>query len=269
MRPPTAETLREQAIGAVRARQRESPGRSSRRYWTSPTGYNYGRWSDRGFNIAVGILRREVPRPGETAAAYVQRVMASIAAQRDEYRADMDDEDGACSGALDAALWAVRAVASELPTETNDSGQKPDTVAPDARWEVWYRDMFDRETPPSVDVRGIGLVNGLKELWARHLCETVQANGSLGFSRFHLRWDRRHVTVEGPWEGAVRLRQFVFGSKRRFTAGYVKESDPRVLAVIATTHARLTMAGRTSEDMLDAAVAAADWPDLEARLASL
>jgi hypothetical protein len=45
---------------------------------------------------------------------------------------------------------------------------------------VWYRDTFDRETRPSVDVRGQGLVEGLTELWARHLFETVRHGGGEG-----------------------------------------------------------------------------------------
>jgi hypothetical protein len=35
---------------------------------------------------------------------------------------------------------------------------------PDAAWEAWYQDIFDRECPPSVDVRGQGLAKGLTEL---------------------------------------------------------------------------------------------------------
>ena len=62
---------------------------------------------------------------------------------------------------------------------------------------------------------------------------------------------------------------FVFGSKRRLSAGYVNEADPHALEVLATTHARLTLAGCTSEGVLEAAVAAADWQDLEARLRRL
>ncbi len=142
-------------------------------------------------------------------------------------------------------------------------------VEPDAHWEVWYRDMFDRECPPSVDVSGRGLVLGLMELWARHLCETVRLGGSLGFSRFHLRWDQGHITIEGDWEGAVRLREWVFGTKQHCASGYVNEADSRVLTIIATTHARLAAAGRTSEPMLAAAAEAPDWDDFEARLPEL
>ena len=53
----------------------------------------------------------------------------------------------------------------------------PPDPAPEAEWQVWYQDTFDRECPPSVDVRGRGLVSGLTELWARHLFETVRPGG--------------------------------------------------------------------------------------------
>ena len=36
--------------------------------------------------------------------------------------------------------------------------------APEAEWELWYRDTFDMECPPSVDVSGRGLAKGLMEL---------------------------------------------------------------------------------------------------------
>ena len=123
--------------------------------------------------------------------------------------------------------------------------------------------------PPSVDVSGHGLVKGLMELWARHLCETVRPGGSLGFSRFHLRWNQGHITVEGTWDGAVRLREWVFGTKQHCTSGYVNEADSHVLTIIATTHARLVVAGRTSESVLAAAATVTDWQDFETRLSQL
>ena len=54
--------------------------------------------------------------------------------------------------------------------------------APRAAWELWYQDLFDRECPRQVEVRGQGLVQGLAELWARHLFETVQVDGQKGLS---------------------------------------------------------------------------------------
>ena len=130
--------------------------------------------------------------------------------------------------------------------------------APDAAWEVWYRDMFDRETPLLLDVRGRGLLEGVTELWARILFETVRPGGVKGFSRFHLRWDRKPaVQVEGSWEGATRLREWVFGTREHTSQGYVAAGDAQLLERVAFTNATLLLAGQSAEPILAAAAMAA------------
>jgi hypothetical protein len=141
---------------------------------------------------------------------------------------------------------------------------------PGVKWEVWYRDTFDRECPSSVDVRGRGLVEGLVELWARHLFETVRPGGGEGFSRFHLRckaWPT--VEIEGDWAGAGRLREWVFGTKEHAERGYVAAGDGRLLARVAAVHARLIVAHRSAAEILDVAANARDRKDFEKRLARL
>lgn len=139
--------------------------------------------------------------------------------------------------------------------------------ASEAEWEVWHRDTFDRECPPGVDVRGRGLVEGLTELWARHLFETVRPGGSEGFSRFHLRREPGHfVRIEGDRAGATRLRAWVYGRKEHARRGYVAAGDARLLRQIATAHARLLLAGRSSAEVLAAAAEAADCHDFDRRL---
>jgi hypothetical protein len=140
---------------------------------------------------------------------------------------------------------------------------------PEVEWEVWYRDMFDRECPPSVDVSGRGLVKGLMELWARHLFETVRPGGNKGFSRFHIRWEGNWAEIGGDWEGATRLREWIFGTKKHTQRGYVEESDTRLLEKIAITHANLISANQTGEQILAAAAAAQDRQDFELRLSGL
>jgi hypothetical protein len=139
----------------------------------------------------------------------------------------------------------------------------------EAEWEVWYRDTFDRECPPSVDVSGRGLVKGLMELWARHLFETVRPGGGKGFSRFHIRWEGSWAEIDGDWDGATRLREWVFGTKKHSQRGYVGEADARLLEEIALTHAILISANQTSEQILAAAAAAKDRQDFEMRLSRL
>lgn len=131
--------------------------------------------------------------------------------------------------------------------------------APQAEWSVWYQDTFDRETPLSREAHGRGLALGLMELWARFLFETVRPDGGHGFSRFHLRWDDRFVHIEGDWAGAVRLRRWVFGEKEYTQSGYLAAAgDPQLLKQIASVHARLVLADKSSALILDAAVNAKD-----------
>jgi len=136
-------------------------------------------------------------------------------------------------------------------------------------WEVWYRDTFDRECPPSVDVSGRDLVKGLMELWARHLFETVRPGGGKGFSRFHIRWEGSWAEIDGDWEGATRLREWVFGAKKYSQRGYVEGADAPLLEEIALTHAILISGNQTCEQILAAAAAAQDRQDFEMRLSRL
>jgi len=139
---------------------------------------------------------------------------------------------------------------------------------PEAEWEVWYEDRFDRECPRQVEIAGRGLAEGLIELWARYLFETVQANGQKGFSRFNLWWKQKGQSIEvvGAWAGSIRLREWVFGDKRQAREGYVQDGDEDLLAKLAMAHGNLILAGRTSEAILEAASASSDREDFEISL---
>jgi hypothetical protein len=147
----------------------------------------------------------------------------------------------------------------------DDREQLTPNIAPQAEWQVWYEDMFDRETPRQVEASGRGLAKGLIELWARYLGETIRPNGSEGFSRFNLWCTPRSVEIIGNREGAVRLRGWVFGIQE----GSVRKRNRRLLNRIAVAHTRLILAGQSSEPILEAAAAAVDRRDFEGRLASL
>jgi hypothetical protein len=140
---------------------------------------------------------------------------------------------------------------------------------PEVEWQLWYRDLFDRDCPPSVEIRGRGLIAGLIELWARHLFETVRPDGRLGFSRFNLWSESRSITIEGDPAGAARLRGWLFGTQEHTQRGYVAAADPDLLSLLATTHASLLAAGLTSAPILLAAAASPDRPTFETRLATL
>ncbi|MBN1640869.1 MAG: hypothetical protein JXA09_06515 [Anaerolineae bacterium] len=157
-----------------------------------------------------------------------------------------------------------------MPRDRTEAGWDPILdPAPKAAWEVWYRDTFDPETRPSVEVRGQGLVEGLTELWARHLFETVRPGGGESFSRFHLRWEGSAVQVTGDQAGAARLREWIYGPQQHTTHGYRAAGDARLLDQVAGTHAQLIAAGLSGEPILLAAAEAADRAEFERRLASL
>ena len=143
--------------------------------------------------------------------------------------------------------------------------------APDAEWEVWYQDMFDRDCPRQVEAAGRGLAAGLTELWARHLFETVQADGSEGFSRFDLWWKQRQesVSLVGPWEGMVRLRKWIFGDRRYTDQGYVAAGDRALLMQVARAHAGLLLVGQTSEKIAAAAARCTNRREFASQIADL
>jgi hypothetical protein len=140
--------------------------------------------------------------------------------------------------------------------------------APEAAWQVWYQDTFDRECPRSVEISGQGLVRGLAELWTRHLRETVLAGGQRGFSRFNLWWKQegRSIAITGEWEGQIRLRGWVSGKERATRGGHKQAGDETLLMKVALAHARLVMVGQSSEPILAAVKAAASRRDFEAQL---
>lgn len=244
MPPLDAATLRQAAIEKVQALRKENAPRSGDSYYRSHTGYDYGRWGDKGFEIALSLLRTTEPETGEPGPAYLERVKALIRAQRDAYKASEADEDGACSGALDAAAWAVAAVVTNAPEDE------------EIEWKLWHEDLFDRECPPNVEASGRGLVAGLTELWRRYLSASIGAGGERGLSRFHLSWEGGSAMVRGDRKGAARLRQWV-------------GDEPALLEKTALAHAELLLAGRTSEEILAAVSASADRGGFEARLSGL
>jgi hypothetical protein len=124
-------------------------------------------------------------------------------------------------------------------------------LEPGAVWEVWYQDMFDRETPRQVEVTGQLLVEGLVELWARHLFGTVQKDGKKGFCRFNLWWipEGKSIEVVGDWEGQVRLRKWVYPLKRQ-TNRSVGTQDRVLLEKVAVKHWQYIQRGETSAEIL-------------------
>jgi hypothetical protein len=140
-------------------------------------------------------------------------------------------------------------------------------VLPEVDWALWHQDTFDRATPRRVEVAGRGLTAGLVALWAHHLLETVQADGSRGFSRFNLWWEQRgeSITVTGAWAGQVQLRRWVYGA----AAPERKSGDEALLEKVARAHGALLLTGGSSEDLLAAAQASDSRRDFERRLSAI
>ena len=132
---------------------------------------------------------------------------------------------------------------------------------PEAEWQVWYQDTFDRDCPRQVEAEGRGLAAGLAELWARHLRETVGADGQAGFSLFNLWWQQeaRSVEVVGSPDGLARLRAWVCDD----------EGDRALLWRLAAAHARLLAAGESSEAIVAAAERCASREEFGGELRSL
>ena len=130
----------------------------------------------------------------------------------------------------------------------------PDDPDPARRWEVWYSDTFDRETPAKVEVTGVGIVPGYVELWARFLFEGVQIGSRhdgtavrqvavAGFSDFSLDFvdgpAPRTVRITGDLAHALRLKRWIFGDVTSTTRGYLEEANLERLMHVARTHIRL------------------------------
>jgi hypothetical protein len=145
----------------------------------------------------------------------------------------------------------------------------PGDPYPAEEWEVWYVDTFDRDFPPRLEVGGRGLVQGLVELWARHMFENVLPDGRRGFSSFHLKWKQGRVVIDGDLGGARRLREWLFGEKETTYTSSVAEADPLLLKKVATAHARLLERQEKAERILAIALAAGDKADFSRRLDDL
>ncbi|MBA2538373.1 MAG: hypothetical protein H0V17_01955 [Deltaproteobacteria bacterium] len=163
-------------------------------------------------------------------------------------------------------------------TKTTELVAAVDDPQPGLHWEVIYRDTFDRECPPSVEVEGQGLVRGLAELWARFVFETIQLastnrDGRLeqvptrGFSEFSLQGTDLRVILDGSLAGGHKLKTWMFDQPS--ASGIVADANASLLQLLADTHARAAAFEDAASAILDVAEAATDRADFEARLRKL
>jgi hypothetical protein len=129
-----------------------------------------------------------------------------------------------------------------------------------ASWQIWYQDLFDRETARQVEKEGRGLVEGLSQLWQRYLSEGCLADGQASFARFNLWWEQAQTSIEihGEREGLRRLRMW-FGDEPDAGA-------EELLHNIAVAHCFLLLRGQTGQEIAALAAACSSRQEFEARL---
>ena len=134
--------------------------------------------------------------------------------------------------------------------------ESEDHLLSSKEWEIWYQDNFDLECPRQLELAGRGLINGLIELWARHLYETVQPDGFIGFSRFDLWWKQGacSITITGDKAGQLKLRSWVYGEGWSGNQRYLDFADRDLLAIIADVHSRMILNGQKSDDLINMAL---------------
>ena len=138
------------------------------------------------------------------------------------------------------------------------------------KWELWYQDVFDRETPRQVEKSGSGLVAGLMELWLHHLGEAIIADGRVGCSRFNL-WlkrDRISIRIMGEGEGLVKLREWIFSEHESSGHRLRQGADHELLQAIVEIHNRLLRVGETNKKIVNLAATSRSRKDFEERLAA-
>ena len=126
-------------------------------------------------------------------------------------------------------------------------------------WEIWSSDLFDRDARPLVETNGEGLARGLSELWLRHLDETVQANGSLGLTRFHLGWERGQVHIHGNTRGGLRLKQWLIPAGPLSSEDYLDQETAAPLLRLGRMHLRVLDHPDAAQLLLEAAATADDF----------
>jgi hypothetical protein len=156
-------------------------------------------------------------------------------------------------------------------------------------WQVRASDLFDRRSPESVDATGVGLIEGLVELWRRALSEGVRDRGGRTFTDFRLTWTGGSTDVGAqPFDNheLAALRAWVYGTPGPYEPGgagdraaLLGRENASLLRAIAEAHARLMGSDRgysygyrpdsPAAKIRACAASSADAHDLEAKLATL
>lgn len=133
-------------------------------------------------------------------------------------------------------------------------------------WDLYYRDTFDRDCPPMVTKKGMGLAQALFYLWQYTLTEGIVQDGRRSFSGFSLdfapaieqlecaRWlDLRSfynsIDTFGSQKGLAHFRSYVYGEREQIQKRetYIK-GGKQVLEAAAVYHRSLLSAPPDKED---------------------
>lgn len=140
-------------------------------------------------------------------------------------------------------------------------------VEPDAGWQLWHQDVFDRECPPSIEASGDELAAGLRALWTSYLRSGVQHGGIKTFSRFHLMWRGSQIDIEWEMKGIARLREWVFGPRR--SGEECGDGDTALLTQLAAAHEKLLAAGKSAQPIVTLATSTTGRHTFERMLSGL
>jgi hypothetical protein len=134
--------------------------------------------------------------------------------------------------------------------------ESENNILENVKWELWHQDTFDQEGRRKKILEGHGLFEGLIQLWAHHLYETVRLNGMIGFSQFNLWLKQRKFSIEvlGDTKGQLKLRLWVFEERRVDYSNYLQIADRELLELIAEAHYKLITNYQKSELIINKAI---------------
>jgi len=121
----------------------------------------------------------------------------------------------------------------------------------DSRWQLWYQDLFDPETPRQLESQGQGLEKGLIALWLHHLRDSVMRNGQPGFALFNL-WfmeEKRSIRIQSCGTGMAKLKQWVLQPDPVFDPSASGKPNQQLLEKIVQAHCQLIAQGLEEEEI--------------------
>jgi hypothetical protein len=137
------------------------------------------------------------------------------------------------------------------------------------KWELWYQDQFDWDCPRKVEVRGKGIMNGLRILWQYHLQESITPEGQPGFSKFNL-WLptlKRSIEISAESSRMAKIRDWVLGLGT--SVPDPSWGDNSLLDLIAQAHYYLVVGDQNEDEIVEMAAGSEDGIEFSRKLSGL